>query len=119
MRRYAGSTGLWTRYPDHYPDALRGGPDPVGERLGPVHLDRLPAPDAPCTVLLAHPAADRWTPPPSRRFLDRIAAPTVYVGPPDAGHLPAEPAGADALRTALHAFLARVLRGGTAHPGVT
>lgn len=73
-----------------------------------------------CPVLLAHPAADRWTPPEiSRRFLDRIAAPTEYVALPDAGHLPVEPAGVDALRTALHAFLARVVGGGPAHPGVT
>lgn len=313
MDSYAGSTGAWTRYPDHYPAALRGGPEPVEEWSGPVHVDRFPAPDAPCTVvllhgaggygrmltpfarlldpgraevlapdlpgyglsrprravsygdwvacavaltraehartgrpvvlfgasmggmlaydvaaalgpdvvagvvatclldprdprvrravarypwlgpvaapalraarpfdalrvpiawladmgamadtpaltalvrsdplgggnrvalrflrtwlcggpavepeaftvcpvLLAHPAADRWTPPElSRRFLDRIAAPTEYVALPDAGHLPAEPAGVDALRTALRAFLDRTV-GGTAHPGVT
>lgn len=62
-----------------------------------------------CLVLLAHPAADRWTPPVlSTAFAERIAAPTRVVLLKNAGHLPVEQPGLDQLRDALRAFVATV-----------
>lgn len=57
-------------------------------------------------VLLAHPAADHWTPPAlSVRFLDRIAAPRRCVLLSDSGHLPVEEAGLAELDAAVRDFL--------------
>ncbi|MBA8827063.1 alpha-beta hydrolase superfamily lysophospholipase [Saccharopolyspora lacisalsi] len=57
-------------------------------------------------LLVAHPAEDRWTPAAlSRRFLDRVRAPTRYVSLTDAGHLPVEEAGLADLDRALRDFL--------------
>lgn len=59
-----------------------------------------------CPVLLAHPADDRWTPAElSRRFADRIAAPTRTILLENAGHFPIEQPGLDQFREALTAFL--------------
>lgn len=57
-------------------------------------------------ILLAHPAEDHWTPAVlSRRFLDRVHAPTRYVSLTGAGHLPVEEAGLADLDRALRDFL--------------
>lgn len=60
---YATTPGVWSRYPEHLPPHLRPR-EPVEEwwtwdaPSGPtaVHLDRVPSPDAPCTVVLLHGA---------------------------------------------------------------
>lgn len=60
-----------------------------------------------CPVLLAHPLADRWTPPAwSQDVLRRIPAPTTFVGLANCEHLPAEEPGMSALREAMTAWLA-------------
>ena len=54
------------------------------------------------TVVLAHPAEDRWTPTEvSLRFFDRIAAPKRFVPLLGAGHYPVEPPGARQLVDAI------------------
>jgi pimeloyl-ACP methyl ester carboxylesterase len=63
-------------------------------------------------VVLAHPAADRWTPPEnSIRFLRRIKGPTELVMLDGCGHFPIEEPGISQLietaRTQLDALLAR------------
>jgi alpha-beta hydrolase superfamily lysophospholipase len=51
-----------------------------------------------CPVLLAHPLADRWTPPAwSRAVLDRIAAPTRFAGLERCEHWPLESPGREVL----------------------
>lgn len=60
-----------------------------------------------CPVLLAHPAADRWTPTEwSRDVLDRIPAPTTYVELRYCEHLPIEEPGLTTLRETVAAWLA-------------
>jgi alpha-beta hydrolase superfamily lysophospholipase len=64
-----------------------------------------------CPVLLAHPAADRWTPSQlSTRTLQRLACPTRYVELERCEHFPIEEPGVSTLRTATAAFLADVIR---------
>jgi alpha-beta hydrolase superfamily lysophospholipase len=64
-----------------------------------------------CPVLLAHPAADRWTPPDlSARTLERLACPTRYVELERCEHFPIEEPGVSTLRTEIAAFLADVMR---------
>lgn len=61
-------------------------------------------------VLLAHPGADRWTPPHlSRAFLDRVGGPTRYVGLPNCGHFPVEEPGISTLAGAMREFIGQVL----------
>jgi alpha-beta hydrolase superfamily lysophospholipase len=72
--------------------------------LEPHEFDR-------CPVLLAHPAADRWTPPElSTRTLERLACPTRYVELERCEHFPIEEPGVSTLRTETAAFLADVMR---------
>src|SRR3954454_12042922 len=72
--------------------------------LEPHEFDR-------CPVLLAHPAADRWTPPElSTRTLERLACPTRYVELEGCEHFPIEERGVSTLRTETAAFLADVMR---------
>lgn len=60
-----------------------------------------------CPVLLLHPLADRWTPPAwSTAVLDRIPAPTRYVGLDACEHWPIEQPGLTTLTEELGAFLA-------------
>ncbi len=62
--------------------------DPV---LEPRDFDR-------CPVLLAHPLADRWTPPAwSQEVLAEVPAPTRYVGLEGCEHWPTEQPGLDVL----------------------
>jgi alpha-beta hydrolase superfamily lysophospholipase len=71
--------------------------------LEPHEFDR-------CPVLLAHPAADRWTPPElSTRTLERLACPTRYVELERCEHFPIEEPGVSTLRTQSAAFLADVI----------
>jgi alpha-beta hydrolase superfamily lysophospholipase len=61
-----------------------------------------------CPVVLAHPLADRWTPVSwSRRVLDRIAAPTRFVGLERCEHWPLESPGRDVLLEELERLAAR------------
>lgn len=61
-------------------------------------------------VLLAHPGADRWTPPHlSRAFLDRIGGPTQYVELANCGHFPVEEPGISTLAEAMSEFIGEVL----------
>jgi alpha-beta hydrolase superfamily lysophospholipase len=72
--------------------------------LEPREFDR-------CPVLLAHPAADRWTPSElSTRTLERLACPTRYVELERCEHFPIEEPGVSTLRTEIAAFLADVMR---------
>lgn len=62
-----------------------------------------------CPVTLAHPGADRWTPPElSRATLERLAAPTTYVELERCGHLPLEQPGLDRLREVLAGAVAEL-----------
>jgi alpha-beta hydrolase superfamily lysophospholipase len=64
-----------------------------------------------CPVLLAHPAADRWTPVElSTRTLDRLACSTRYVELERCEHFPIEEPGVSTLRAETAAFLADVAR---------
>jgi pimeloyl-ACP methyl ester carboxylesterase len=57
-------------------------------------------------VLLAHPAADRWTPTAlSKRALDRFAAPTRFVELPRCEHFPIEEPGLSLFRETTLDFL--------------
>lgn len=59
-----------------------------------------------CPALLAHPAADGWTPlGVSRPFFDRIAAPKELVVLDNAGHWPVEQPGPAQLQQAVHRFI--------------
>ncbi|WP_280232895.1 alpha/beta hydrolase [Nocardia cyriacigeorgica] len=61
-------------------------------------------------VTLVHPAADRWTPPElSRRFLERIAAPTRLTLLEGCGHLPIEEPGLGQLKATLTEVLAETV----------
>jgi alpha-beta hydrolase superfamily lysophospholipase len=61
-------------------------------------------------VLLAHPAADRWTPSElSERFLRRLAGPTSFVSLQGCGHFPLEEPGLTQLESAFGGFAERVL----------
>jgi alpha-beta hydrolase superfamily lysophospholipase len=72
--------------------------------LEPHEFDR-------CPVLLAHPAADRWTPSElSTRTLARLACPTRYVELERCEHFPIEEPGVSTLRVETAAFLADVVR---------
>ena len=100
-------TGLVARAP-------RGGGGRATLRFLRTFLDAVPEVEpedfTACPVLLAHPAADRWTPVAlSRAFLDRIAAPTELVLLENAGHLPVEEPGIGQLRAALVRFVRRVV----------
>jgi alpha-beta hydrolase superfamily lysophospholipase len=60
-------------------------------------------------VLLAHPAADRWTPTElSERFLRRLAGPTQLVTLENCGHFPLEEPGLTQLEAAIANFAAKV-----------
>ncbi|CAM3183494.1 alpha/beta hydrolase [Prescottella defluvii] len=60
-------------------------------------------------VTLLHPAADRWTPPQaSRRFLDRISAPTRSVLLENCGHWPVEEPGLTQLITEARSVITAV-----------
>lgn len=60
-------------------------------------------------VTLVHPAADRWTPPrASRRFLDRIAAPTRSILLENCGHFPIEEPGLTQLIAAARSVITEV-----------
>ena len=61
-------------------------------------------------VLLAHPAADDWTPPElSLRFLDRIEAPTTVVMLDKCGHYPIEEPGLTQLAETLYGLVGNTL----------
>lgn len=63
-----------------------------------------------CPVLLAHPAADRWTTiEASRPFFDRIKAAKELVMLENCGHLPIEEPGLRSLETASVTFLTRLV----------
>ncbi|MFO0844294.1 MAG: alpha/beta hydrolase [Gemmataceae bacterium] len=65
-----------------------------------------------CPVLLAHPAADRWTTiEVSRPFFDRIKGPKELVMLENCGHLPVEEPGLGQLEAATVAFLTRLAAG--------
>lgn len=60
-------------------------------------------------VLLAHPGADRWTPPHlSRAFLDRLGGDSRYVELPNCGHFPVEQPGISTLAEAMSEFISQV-----------
>lgn len=60
-------------------------------------------------VTLVHPAADRWTPPQlSRRFLDRISAPTQSFLLENCGHFPIEEPGLTQLIAAVRSVISEV-----------
>ena len=62
-----------------------------------------------CPVLLAHPAADRWTTlEASQPFFDRIKAPKELVMLDNCGHFPIEEPGVDRLEEAAVAFLGKL-----------
>jgi alpha-beta hydrolase superfamily lysophospholipase len=62
-----------------------------------------------CPVLLAHPAADRWTTiEASRPFFDRINGPKELVMLENCGHLPIEEPGLSRLEEVLVAFLGKL-----------
>ena len=62
-----------------------------------------------CPVLLAHPAADRWTTiEASRPFFDRIKGPKQLVMLENCGHLPIEEPGVTQLEEACAAFLTKL-----------
>lgn len=62
-------------------------------------------------MLLAQPAADRWTTiEASRPFFDRIKGPKELVLLENRGHLPIEEPGFSQLEDAIVAFLARLAR---------
>jgi len=62
-----------------------------------------------CPLLLAHPAADRWTTiGASRPFFDRIKGPKELVMLENCGHFPIEEPGASRLEEAMTAFLGKV-----------
>jgi alpha-beta hydrolase superfamily lysophospholipase len=62
-----------------------------------------------CPLLLAHPAADRWTSvDASRPFFDRIRGPKEMVMLDNCGHLPIEQPGWSQLQAATVRFLARL-----------
>ncbi|WP_163999714.1 alpha/beta hydrolase [Pyxidicoccus caerfyrddinensis] len=59
-----------------------------------------------CPVLMAHPAADRWTQVSvSAPFFDRLRVPKRRVMLENAGHFPVEEPGVSQLRQAMHDFL--------------
>ncbi|WP_175547973.1 alpha/beta hydrolase [Saccharopolyspora flava] len=61
-------------------------------------------------VILAHPEADDWTPPEiSRRFLDRIKAPTTLVELENCGHYPAEEPGLTRFAETLYSLIGNTL----------
>lgn len=61
-----------------------------------------------CPVMLAHPAADRWTTPEaSLPFFERIKGPKELVMLENCGHLPIEEPGVSRLEQAVVAFLRR------------
>jgi len=63
-----------------------------------------------CPVVVAHPEADRWTPPQlTRPFLARIAAPHRMVLLRDGGHAPLEPAALADLETVMRDVCAEVV----------
>ncbi|WP_433334285.1 hypothetical protein [Spirillospora sp. CA-294931] len=58
-----------------------------------------------CPVLMAHPAADRWTPVRlSLPFFERLASPKRLVMLEKCGHLPVEDPGLTQLADALREF---------------
>jgi alpha-beta hydrolase superfamily lysophospholipase len=62
-----------------------------------------------CPVLLAHPAADRWTTiEASRPFFDRIKGPKELVMLENCGHLPIEEPGFSRLEEAVVAFFGKL-----------
>jgi pimeloyl-ACP methyl ester carboxylesterase len=62
-------------------------------------------------VLLAHPAADRWTPTGlSERFLCRLAGPAQLVTLEHCGHFPLEEPGLAQLEAAFADFAAKISR---------
>ena len=70
-----------------------------------------------CPVLLAHPAADRWTTvEASRPFFDRIRAPKQLVMLENCGHLPVEEPGLSRLEEAAVDFLTAVAKGAPRAP---
>lgn len=61
-------------------------------------------------LVLAHPAADDWTPPAlSLRFLDRIKGPTTVVMLDNCGHYPAEEPGLTQLAETLYTLVGNTL----------
>ena len=65
-----------------------------------------------CPVLLAHPAADRWTTiEASQPFFDRIKAPKELVMLENCGHFPIESPGVERLEEAVLGFLKNLPRG--------
>jgi alpha-beta hydrolase superfamily lysophospholipase len=73
-----------------------------------------------CPVLLAQPAADRWTTiEASRPFFDRIKGPKELVMLENCGHFPIEQPGVARLETAAVDFLNKVAPSGTSRPQVT
>lgn len=70
-----------------------------------------------CPVLLAHPAADRWTPvAASRPFFDKLACPKELVLLEGCGHIPLEQPGLERFQEAVAAFLEKSLSPGAASP---
>jgi alpha-beta hydrolase superfamily lysophospholipase len=64
-----------------------------------------------CPLLLAHPAADRWTTiEASRPFFDRIRGPKELVMLENCGHFPIEEPGVSRLEEAVVGFLGRLSR---------
>jgi alpha-beta hydrolase superfamily lysophospholipase len=62
-----------------------------------------------CPVLLAHPAADRWTKiDASRLFFDKLKGPKELVMLDNCGHFPLEEPGVSRLEEAILAFLKSV-----------
>lgn len=77
-----------------------------------VEPERFTAP-----VLLAHPGADRWTPPQlSLPFFERLAGPKRYVTLENCGHAPVEQPGLRQLREALGGFLGELAGAGSGAP---
>lgn len=65
-----------------------------------------------CPLLLAHPAADRWTTiEASRPFFDRIKGPKELVMLENCGHLPIEEPGLSRLEEVVVAFLRKLTQG--------
>jgi alpha-beta hydrolase superfamily lysophospholipase len=91
-----------------------GGGNRVSLRLLRTYLTSAPEvePEAfdVCPLLLAHPAADTWTPVAlSRPFFERLACDKELVLLDGAGHFPIEQPGLSQLEQAFGAFADRVL----------
>lgn len=90
-----------------------GGGNSVSLRFLRTFLDSVPPVEpesfSVCPVLLAHPAADAWTPVElSRAFFDRLSCSKTLVLLENAGHFPIEEPGLTQLEEAVRAFIERI-----------